>query len=473
MWCKACHTPMPAIEQLSTYSRKHLASLSALFMHMSKLFFPFKYQSTKWLKREVEVLERSEMYRKISQLLGLMVEMRKERIFNSKEGRDNLYTFSTLHSISSSEGSNCIFCKKLNHKSVRCHKFLALDGQQRYKIRELGVCVKCLNRGHISKGCKVRCAKCQGGYNVVMCGIKLNMTPQTNVEMCGIKLNMAPKQIDTKCLHDTQLVPLINSDHMAPPSASMLSAHYSNKTVLQTAKVKIMNNKGGFVTAELLLDSGCDRSYVSSKLTEICKPEWVTRTEAPYSSFGGHSSGKDIESDIYKLNVLDNKSKIIPICAASIPKICIPLVRLVVPTYILDAFSHLGLADDFDDSSPVELDILIGVDYYWSLINPKDAIQVGKTVAMSSVFGWVSSGEILAKGKLGITSKECKEDIRENVVQEFEDKIDFLNGRYEVQLPWKNISINDSLMSNGNQAMKRLNKLLVRFDKDEDLKMHI
>ncbi|XP_068235740.1 uncharacterized protein [Palaemon carinicauda] len=436
-----------------------------------------------WLKREIEVLERSEMYRKNIPASGPHGRNEERKNINSKDGRDNLYTTPALHAVSQSEGSNCVFCTKLNHKSERCHKFLALDGQQRYdKIRELGVCFKCLNKGHISKNCKVRCTKCQGGHNVVMCGIKVNMAPQTNVE---------------------------NGDHVAPPSASMLSGHYSNKTVLQTAKVKVMNNKGGFVTAKLLFDSGCDRSYVSSKFTEICKPEWVTRTEAPYSSFGGHSSGKDIETNVYKLNVLDNKGEIIPIFAASIPKICNPLVRPVVPTHILDAFSHLDLADDFDDSSLLEIDILIGLDYYWSLMNPEDAVQVGKTVAMSSVFGWVLSGNV-GKGcnftkvvstsslsdfvssspqllsisgvsdadmsyfwdleTIGITSKECKEDIKESVVQEFEDKIDFVNGRYEVQLPWKNNSIKDSLMSNVNQAMKRLNKLLVRFEKDGDLK---
>ncbi|XP_068246461.1 uncharacterized protein [Palaemon carinicauda] len=271
--------------------------------------------------------------------------------------------------------------------------------------------------------------------------------------MCGIKVNMAP-QINVE-----------NGDHLAPPSASMLSGHYSNKTVLQTAKVKVMNNKGGFVTAKLLFESGCDRSYVSSKFKEICKPEWVTRTEAPYSSFGGHSSGKDIESNVYKLNVLDNKGKIIPIFAASIPKICNPLVRPVVPTHILEAFSHLDLADDFDDSSLLEIYILIGLDYYWSLTNPKDAVQLlsisGVSDADMSYFWDLET--------IGITSKECK-DIKESVVQEFEDKIDFVNGRYEVQLPWKNNSIKYSLMSNVNQAMKRLNKLLVRFEKDEDLK---
>ena len=131
-------------------------------------------------------------------------------------------------------------------------------------------------------------------------------------------------------------------------------------------------------------------------------------------------------------------------------------------------------------------------------------MQVGETVAMKSVFGWILSGNI---GKcsvsgmsstsafmsssshllcisevsdtdvskfwdletIGITSKIYKEDIEDKVVTEFRDKIDFVNGRYEVQLPWKDNSVKDSLMINEYQAMKRLNKRLVKLDKDKDL----
>ncbi|KAK3894074.1 hypothetical protein Pcinc_002176 [Petrolisthes cinctipes] len=52
------------------------------------------------------------------------------------------------------------------------------------------------------------------------------------------------------------------------------------------------------------------------------------------------------------------------------------------------------LADDFDHSSPLDLDILIDLDYYWNLITPKDAVQVGRVVALKSVFGWIMSGNI-------------------------------------------------------------------------------
>lgn len=35
------------------------------------------------------------------------------------------------------------------------------------------------------------------------------------------------------------------------------------------------------------------------------------------------------------------------------------------------------------------------------------------------------------------TSKECKEDIGNKVVAEFSDTINFMDGRYEAHLPWK------------------------------------
>ena len=436
----------------------------------------------KWLKKEIEVIERSEMYMSNSPAPKPNAKNEEKKKVSGKENKKNLFTASALHAVSPTENFCCVFCNKKNHKSEKCFKFLALDGQQRFdKLKELGVCFKCLNSGHISKKCKIKCAKCKGNHNVTMCDIKLNepVAPQANL-------------------------PVASDNPSGPPAVAMLSGHYSNKTVLQTAKVKVVNNKGGIISAKLIFDSGCDRTYVSNKCVNKCKPDWVTRTEVPYSSFGGHTSGRDIQSNVYKLQVLDDKGKVISIFAAGIPKICNPLVRPVVPAHILDAFSHLHLADDFDNTSPVELDILIGLDYFWSLITPKNAVQVGETVAMKSVFGWILSGNI---GKcsvsgmfstsafmssssqllcisevsdadvskfwdletIGITSKEYKEDIEDKVVKEFRDKINFVNGKYEVQLPWKDNSVKDSLISNEYQAMKRLNKLLVKLDKDKDL----
>lgn len=433
-----------------------------------------------WLQREIEVIERSEMYKgNVKSLEGRKGSKDSKEVH--KGNKEKLFTASALHVTSPPERSDCVFCSKRNHKSEKCYKFLVLDGQQRFdKIRELGVCFRCLNSGHKSRSCKAKCSKCRGDHNSTMCGVKLSVVPKAEVE--------ESKQTGTQTL-------------------AMLSGHYRNKTVLQTAKVKVVNHKGDIVTARLMFDNGCDRSYVTNKFVGRCKPEWVTNTEVPYSSFGGHSSSKCVQSSLYKLKLLDDKGDLFSLVLAGIPIICEPLIRPVVPEHILSAFNHLKFADDFDHSSPLDLDILIGLDYYWSLVTPSDAVQVGLTVALKSVFGWTLSGntgkfsdttgvpllptfkpsspQLLCISKvtdadmsnfwdletIGISSsKESKEDVRDKIVQEYSDKIKFVDGRYEVHLPWKDNPKKDTLMSNEVQAKKRLNKLLVKLDKDEDLK---
>ena len=284
----------------------------------------------KWLQKEIGVLERSEMYKGNA--------MSGEGMKSSKGSKEKLFTASALYTTSPQEGSSCVICSKRNHISEKCYKLLALDAQQSFdKIKELDVCFRCLSSGHLSRNCKVKCSKCHDDHNGSMCGIKLNVVSKVNVE--------ENKQKD-------------------PQTLVMLSGLNRNKTVLQTAKVKVVNSKGDIVTARLLFDTGCDRSYVSNKFVEKCKSEWVTSTEVSYSSFGGHSSDKDVESNVYKLRVLDDKGNVLPIVAAGIPSICDPLVRPVVPAHILNAFSDLRLADDFDYSSLLDLDILIRLDYY-------------------------------------------------------------------------------------------------------------
>ena len=123
----------------------------------------------------VSIIERSEMYKSNSPAPKPNAKNEEKKKVFGKDNKEKLFTASALHAVSQTENSSCVFCNKKNHKSEMCFKFLALDGQQRFdKLRELGVCFKCLNSGHISKKCKIKCAKCKSNHIVTMCGIKLN-----------------------------------------------------------------------------------------------------------------------------------------------------------------------------------------------------------------------------------------------------------------------------------------------------------
>lgn len=44
-----------------------------------------------------------------------------------------------------------------------------------------------------------------------------------------------------------------------------------------------------------------------------------------------------------------------------------------MPKEVLDSFKHLDLADDFDNSFPVDLEIFVGLDFYWSFTSPQNS----------------------------------------------------------------------------------------------------
>jgi len=341
------------------------------------------------------------------------------------------------------------------------------------------LCFKCLNSGHKSRECKARikCKNCNGNHNVVMCGVRLELRPkkEESVENEGAA----------------------NSDKH--DNVALLSGQGGNCTILQTAKVQVSSSDGTVVVAKVMFDNGADRSYVSSNFVKKCKPQWITSAPMSYSSFGGHSAGKNEYRNVFKLKLWNSDKKVIPVIAAEIPRICQPLVRPVVPHSVLNSFSHVELADDYHHDSLIEIDILIGLDFYWTLISPIDAFQRNSVVAMKSVFGYVLCGKLhesthssmysapqllcissvsdsdLSKfwdlETVGIKSKELVESYSDTrVLREFESTVQFVNDRYEVALPWKDDSAKEKLLNNESIVSKRLSKLMVKLDQDKELK---
>lgn len=319
-----------------------------------------------FLHKEISRLERSEAFKGKKSIS----DERKE----SKGSKEKVYSAAALHASSKQESSLCSFCSK-RHKSENCFAVLKLDGKERgEKIKGLSLCFKCLNSGHMSRECKshIKCTKCNGAHNVLMCGVKLE--PSLKKEEYK-----ESKSSDTSA---------------KPENVVLLSGQGSNCTILQTAKVQVSTGDGNVVVAKVMFDNGADRTYVSSSFVKKCKPQWVTSTPILYSSFGGHSAGKNEHRNVYSLKLWNSERKVVPIIAAEIPKICQPLVRPVVPDAVLNSFSNVALAGDYQQDSPLEVDILIGLDFYWTLISPPDAIQLNSVVAMKSVFGYVLSGKI-------------------------------------------------------------------------------
>ena len=156
--------------------------------------------------------------------------------------------------------------------------------------------------------------------------------------------------------------------------------------------------------------------------------------------------------------------------------------------------SPLDFADVSDGNEP---ELLIGSDYYWTMVTGETVRGgCGGPVALQTRLGWVLSGPITSSEvretsanlirhvlridsgpslrELDRTLKAFWEleslgiiDSEHSVQEQFSSNIAFQNGRYEVCLPWKDpcASISDNLRL----SQRRLMSLLQRLRKDPEV----
>lgn len=438
----------------------------------------------KFLQQEIQRRERSETFKDVT--------VEKGTVRHEVE-RKKVSSASALQTTSEEVPTHCVFCQK-RHKSEKCWEMLKLDMTAREeKVKQKGLCFKCLLTGHHSRLCKgkVKCSLCGGNHNVLFCRA---FRPSNGA-------NDPPRK---------ETVTHKPSDHVSSQSSNAVSSaesvgHVSishdqrvKSTVLQTAKIKVLTNGGDSVDATVMFDLGADTTYVSHDFVRRIKPKWVTSKYTSYSAFGNKKSQGSKERNVYDVNLLDTQGHNHSVCAVEVMSICPPLRRQRVPEEVLQSLSHLPLADDYGHDRDLTLDILVGVDNYWRFVSADSAVRLDDLVAQKSVFGWILSGSCLKSHEETVshqmlcisTANHVNESDLHNfwklesvgiytekdvptknpVLENFEDSVQFVDGRYEVALPWKNEDVKLKLLDNENVARKRLSVLNYKFVKNPDLK---
>ena len=64
------------------------------------------------------------------------------------------------------------------------------------------------------------------------------------------------------------------------------------------------------------------------------------------------------------------------------------MFRTEVPSDILQAFGNLSFIDNYGYGKQVQVDILIGLDYYWNFVNPSKIVKIGGLIAQESLVGF-------------------------------------------------------------------------------------
>ena len=283
----------------------------------------------------------------------------------------------------------CLFCKG-EHNPNHCN--VVKDKGKRYSIvRDERVCFKCLNRHSVSKSrsSKSRCKVCHRKHHTSLCQ---NLDPPLLVssnEFASInKISGGP-----------------TTDKTAAPSVP--SCHISDSgrhtPVLLKTAVASVGSHNNHISAKILFDEGSQLSFITSDVASKLDLKPETQETISLSTFGGHTSSvKRIDTATIYLETAQEET--MPIRVIIVPTTAAPLTTYT-GTNVRDLphLKGLSLAQINVHDSPFTVDILVGADHYWDIVENEVVKGSGPTAAKSKV-GYLLSGPLSNSNHSGKTS---------------------------------------------------------------------
>ena len=373
----------------------------------------------------------------------------------------------------------CVYCGQ-DHTSNSCTTITDVAARREI-LRKAGRCYTCLKKHHLSKDCRsrMRCENCRGRHHVTIC---LRNTRQ------------ATNSTDPPHVRSTEDPPTRpeSRNGNAPTTTNSLYAGTQTPILHQTARLQLINPKseGCRIVARAILDSGSQRTYVTSRLRdELDLP--TLRTELLQIKTFGEAESDTTTCDVVQVGVENKGDGIQMTTALVVPFICNPLTTQPI-NHSSEHHDHLlglELADSADVSDALEVDVLIGSDSYWNFVTGRVIRGKSGPMAIHTRVGWILSGpthlsETTANLALATThvlkieacSAEANLDdhlkqfweleslgvAREetSVYEKFVQQIKYNGQRYEVNLPWKDH--HPPLPDHYDLCHKRLTNLLRR-----------
>ena len=302
----------------------------------------------------------------------------------------------------------------------------------------------------------------------------------------------SPSAVATLTTHST-LDP--SAPTFTPPSSTSLYACSNKVVLLQTALAEVSNphDPCRVLRARIVMDSGSQKSYLTQRVKQILSLPVASTQQLSIAAFGS-TKGKPLSCESVHLAVRNKSGVDQELDAFVVPHICDPLTSQPNNS-CSEMYAHLTdlhLADLSSDET-LEVDMLIGSDFYWDFVTGRTIRGRSGPVAVETTLGWVLSGPAGSSGQgssvslmtthtlhvEGITNTELHATLRsfweleslgiqspksDPVSEQFRSTIQMKGGRYEVSLPWR--ECREPLADNFALSRRRLHSLIRRLRRE-------
>jgi hypothetical protein len=369
----------------------------------------------------------------------------------------------------------CVFCEG-SHYHDECAKVTDLN-QRTVAIRKSGRCFNCLRLGHTVSYCTVekKCFYCSkvGAHHSSIC-------PQRDT----VKAERANMSIDQNL-----------RDLTTDPGQLAID----EKTVMKTALVMVSNpnNPQDPIKVRLFFDTGTSRSYVTPRSAKRLKLAPCHERVLFINRFGDPNDPPlEIATETAKIDFKALNGDTIRLSVEISDKTLQRMSKVSILPEVLQKLPNVPLSDQpLPANTPVDVDIMIGNDYYDDLIGPGRIDIGGGFRLIQSDFGWIMSGRlpeddsqrrdelshlilpderrghnlykeapVMLEDLFSLESIGIKQEPNpisdDQALEMFLKTVKFEDGRYQVTWPYKNIAVD--LPTNYSLAQRRLRSLLNR-----------
>ena len=148
------------------------------------------------------------------------------------------------------------------------------------------------------------------------------------------------------------------------------------------------------IKLKVLFDPGSQPSYVTKRVKDLLRLKSVSKKSICKNTFGDTKSKNYILEDVL-VKLKNDKNETFEIKALCTNFICLAINNQPVCD-IKNKFDHLRGLKLVDSGHGGDTDILMGSDYYWSLVIGKVKVGlIGEPVGAETQFGWVLNGQVV------------------------------------------------------------------------------
>lgn len=278
----------------------------------------------------------------------------------------------------------CNICKKSAHKLWKCGKFKSLPAKKRLEtVNQLKLCINCISEDS-SKHAVTQCPYPPCKH----CHEKHNYWVHDALTPVPFATQPTPSSSSSQSKPWEQSSPAVLSNFL--PSSSGNARGVVHRSLLKTAKVKILDSHQNVHTCRALLDFGSEISVMTS---DLCQKLHLKLQRSPYGQIEG------FQGQVSKIKHQVNAT-LVPLVGSLINLQCqvTPKISSNLPTCQINAEElqfppNVELADaKWFDSRPV--DLLIGAAHEDDvMLDEVYKMGEGKPTLRKSVFGWIVCGK--------------------------------------------------------------------------------